>query len=91
MRTRHSQEKGRFSDCNKSSPMMNDDSLKLKPLSGLFGNSFQLVLGHFMMRLIIDSLDFAAILDWSDHAPEINNCARAGHVAPRRHKRRPCH
>jgi hypothetical protein len=91
MRTRHSQEKGRFSDCNKTSPMMNDNSLKLKPLCGLFGNSFQLVLGHFMMRVISDSLNFAAILHWSDHAPEINNCARADHIIPWRRKRRLCH
>src|SRR5215813_7908131 len=83
MRTRHSHKKRRFSDCDKTSPMMNDNSLKLKPLCGLFGNSFQLVLGHFMMRVIIDSFDFASIFDWSDHSPEINNCARAGHVAPR--------
>jgi len=48
----------------------------------------QLVLGHFTMRLVIDSLNFAAILDWSDYAPEINNCARAGDVVRPRRKRR---
>ena len=71
--------------------MMNDNLLKLKPLCGPFGNSFQLVLGHFIMRVIIDSLNFAAILDWPDYAPEINNCARAGHVARRSRKRGLCH
>src|SRR5262249_44903145 len=86
MRTRHAQKKGRLSDCNKTSPMMNDNSLKLKPLCGLFGNSFQLVFGHFMMGVIIDALNFTAIFDRSDHTPEINNCARAGHVASRGHK-----
>ena len=81
MWTSHSQKKGCFPNCDKTNPVMNDDELKPKSLRGLFGNSFQLVLGHFTMRLVIDSLNFAAILDWSDYAPEINNCARAGDVA----------
>ena len=91
MRTRHSQKKRWFSNGDKTNPMMNDDELKPKSLCGLFGNSFQLVLGHFTMRLVIDSLNFAAILDWSDYAPEINDCARAGDVAHPRRKRRLCH
>ena len=91
MRTRHSQKKRRFSDCGKTNSVMNDDELKPKSFCGLFGNSFQLVLGHFTMRLVIDSLNFAAILDWSDYAPEINQCARAGDVAHPRRKRRLCH
>ena len=52
---------------------MNDNELKPKLLCRLFCNSFQLVLRHFMMRLVIDSLDFAAILDWSDHSPELDH------------------
>ena len=91
MRTRHSQKKGCFPNCDKTNPVMNDNELKPKSLCGLFGNSFQLVLGHFTMRLVIDSLNFAAILDWSDYAPEINNCARAGDGAHPRRKRRLCH
>ena len=67
MRTRHSQKKGWFSNCDKSNPVMNDNELKPKSLCGLFGNSFQLVLGHFPMRIIIDSVNFAAIFDWSDY------------------------
>ena len=43
------------------------------------------------MRLVIDSLNFPAILDWSDYAPEINNCAGARDVAHPRRKRRLCH
>ena len=91
MRTRRSQKKGCFPNCDKTNPVINDDELKPKSLRGLFGNSFQLLLGHFTMRLVIDSLNFAAILDWSDYAPEIGNCARAGNVAHRRRKRRLCH
>jgi len=41
--------------------MMNDDELKPKSLCRLTGDSFQLVLGHFPMRIIIDSVDFTAI------------------------------
>ena len=91
MRTRHSQKKGCFPNCDKTNLVMNDDELEPKSLCGLFGNSFQLVFGHFTMRLVIDSLNFAAILDWSDYAPEIDNRARAGDVADPRRKRRLCH
>jgi hypothetical protein len=62
MRTRHSQKQRWFTYCDKSNSMMNDDELKTKSLCGQFGDSFQLVLGHFPMRIIIDSVDFAAIL-----------------------------
>src|SRR4029434_4893402 len=44
-----------------------------------------------MVRLVIDTFNFAAIFDWSDYAPEINNGARAGYVAHPRLKRRLCH
>src|SRR5262249_47435360 len=91
MRSRHSHKKGWFSNCDKTDPVTKNYELKPKSLCGLFGNSFQLVLGHFTMRLLIDSLNFAAILDWSDYAPEINNRARAADVAPLHWKRRLCH
>src|SRR5262249_6563814 len=70
---------------------MNNNQPESKPLCGLFGNSFQLVLSHFMMSLVIYSLDFAAVLHWSYYAPEINNRARAYNVASRRHQRHMCH
>ena len=91
MRTRHSQKKGWFSNCDKSNSMVNDNELEPKSLCGLFGNSFQLVLGHFPMRIIIDSLNLAAILDWSDYAAKINNRSSAGDVARSRRKRLVCH
>jgi hypothetical protein len=40
------------------------------------------------MRIIIDSLNFAAILDWSNYAPEINNRASGGDVTRPCRKRR---
>lgn len=93
MRARHSEEKRWFSNGDKTKSVMNDNELKSKSLCGLLGNSFQLVLGHFTMGLVIDSLNFAAILDWSDYAPKINKCARADgvDVARPRRKRRGCH
>jgi hypothetical protein len=66
VRTRHSEEKGCFTNRDKTDSVMNDNELKPKSLCGLFGNSFQLVLCHFTMRVVINSLNFAAILDWSD-------------------------
>jgi hypothetical protein len=91
MRSRHSQKKGRSSNWDKTNPVTKDYELKPKSLCGLFGNSFQLVLGHVTMRLVIDSLNFAAILDWSDYSPEINNRARVGYVTTLRRKRSACH
>ena len=70
---------------------MNYNELEPKSLCGLFGNSFQLMLGHFPMRIIIDSVDFAAILDSSDYAPKIHDRASAGDVACPRRKRLLCH
>jgi len=90
MRTRHSQKQRWFSSCNETNSMVNDNQVKPKSLCGSFGNSFQLVLGHFMMRLIIDSLNSSAVLNWSDYAPEINDRACAGDVARRRRKRCLC-
>jgi len=86
MRTRHPQKKRSFSNCDKTNPMMNDNYPKPKSVCGLLGNSFQLMLGHFTMCLVIDSLNFAAILDWSDYTPEVNNRASGGDVARTRCK-----
>jgi len=61
MRTRHPQKKRWFSNCDKSNSVMNDNELQPELLCGLFGDSFQLMLGHFPMRIIIDSVDFTAI------------------------------
>jgi hypothetical protein len=90
IRTRHSQKKGGFSNYDKTNPVMDDNELEPKSLCSLFGNSFQLVLGHFPMRIIIDSLNLAAILDWPDYAAKINNRTSAGDVAHPRRKRRLC-
>ena len=85
MRTRHSQKKGSFSNCDKTNPVINDNELKSKSFCGLVGNSFQLVLGHCTVRLVIDPLNFATIFNRSDYAAEINNRARTcGTALPHR-------
>jgi hypothetical protein len=91
VRARHSQEKGCLANPDETNSVMNDNMPKPKLLGGLCGNSFQLVLGHFTMRLVIDSFNFAAALHESNDAPEINNRAGAGDVACQRRKRHPCH
>ena len=88
MGTRHSQKQGWFPNCDKTKSVMNYNEFKPEPLCGLIGNSSQLMLGHLAMGIVIDSLNLAAILDWSNDAPEINNRACASDVAlPRRERR----
>jgi len=60
---------------------MNYNELEPKSICGLFGNSFQLMLGHFAMRIVINSFDFVAVFNWSDYTPKIYNGASAGDVA----------
>jgi hypothetical protein len=86
--TRYLHQKGSFTNCDKTNSVMNYNELKVKSIGGLFGNSFQLVLSHFPMRLVIDSFNFVALLHWSDYAPEINNRASAADVAWLCRKRR---
>jgi hypothetical protein len=78
--TRYLHKKGCFTNCDKTNSVMNYNELEVKSIGGLFGNSFQLVPSHFTMRLVIDSFNFAALLHWSDYAPEINNRASAADV-----------
>ena len=70
---------------------MNCDELEPKSICGPFGDSSQLMLGHFPMRIIINSFDFAAVFDWSDYAPKLRDRARAGDVACPCRKRMLCH
>ena len=91
MGTGHPQKKRSFSDCDKTNPMVNNNQVKSKSAGGLVGNTFQLVLSHFSMRLVIDSFDVAAILIWPDYPQEINDRASAGDVVCPRSKRRRCY
>jgi hypothetical protein len=75
VQTGHSQEKGCFTNWDKPNAVVNHHVLKLKSVCGLFAKSLQLVLGHFPMRLVINSLNVATILGWPDDAPKIDNGA----------------
>jgi hypothetical protein len=79
--TRHSQKKGCFSDEDEASSMMNDNDLQAKSLRSLFDNEFQLMLGHFGVRLVVDPYKSAAVLNWPDYTPKIDNRAGASDVA----------
>jgi hypothetical protein len=50
--------------------MMNDHRSQPKFDGGPFGNLPQLMLGHFAVRLVIDSVDFAPILRSLAQSPE---------------------
>jgi len=91
MRARYSQKKRWFSNLDKTNSVMNCNEREPEPFSGLFGNSLQLMLGHWRMRIIMDSVDFAAVFYYTDHAPKIHDRAGAGDVAHPRHKRFLCH
>ena len=73
MRTHDSQEKRWFSNCDKSNSMVNDNELKPKLVCGLFNNWFQLMLRHLTMRLVVDSLDFTAVLKSPYHSPKLDH------------------
>lgn len=91
MRTCHSQKKRWFFNSDKTNPVMNDNEPKAESICSLFDNYLQLMLGHFVVRFVINSFNLAAILGWSDYAPEINNRANAGDVVHPRCQRRRCH
>jgi len=71
MRTCHSQKKRWFPNGDKSDSVMNDDKLKSKFLHGLLGNLSQLVFGHFPVRFIFDSYDFASTFKSPHHSPKV--------------------
>jgi hypothetical protein len=78
MSTTHSRKERWFPYSDKSEPVMNDNRLKFKFDRGLFGNFLQLMLGHCLVRLVIDSLDPAPILGAADDPLKINSRARSG-------------
>jgi len=62
MSTAYSRKERRFPNRDEPNPMMNDHRSQPKFDGGPFGNLPQLMLGHFAVRLVIDSVDFAPIL-----------------------------
>ena len=92
MSTEDSHKQRGLSDSDKSDPVMNDNRSKFKLDYGLLCNFPQLMFGHFPVRFVIDSLDFAAILRGTNDPLEINSCTCSGiHSILRRTELRICH
>src|SRR5207249_10796260 len=72
MQTCQSQIKRWFPNGDKSDSVMNDNNPKSKVLRGLLGNLSQLMFGHFPMRFIFDSFDFASIFKSPHDSPKID-------------------
>jgi len=70
---------------------MHGDHAKAESIRGLFCYSFQLVFCHFTMRVVIDSLDLAAVFHWPHYPVEINNRTNANDIAFLRAERGFCH
>jgi hypothetical protein len=75
MATVHSRKERRFPNSDKPNPVINDYGSQLKFDRGLLGNLLQLMFGHFAVRFVIDSLDFASILGAAHNPLEIDSRA----------------
>ena len=73
MRTCHAHDKRWFPNRDKSNSVVNGHELESKLLCRLFCNSFQLVLRHFTMRLVFDSIDFAAVFKSPHRSPKLDD------------------
>jgi hypothetical protein len=75
MATAHSRKERRFPNSDKPNPVINDYGSQPKFDRGLLGNLLQLMFGHFAVRFVIDSLDFAPILGAAHNPLEIDSRA----------------
>jgi hypothetical protein len=73
MQTGHAQKKRWLPNGDKSDSVMNDNNPKSKVLRGLLGNLSQLMVGHFSMRFIFNSIDLASILNAPNDPREIDD------------------
>ena len=73
MSTAHSRKERWFPNSDKPNPVMNDYGSQQKFDRGLLGNLPQLMFGHFAVRFVIDSVDFAPILR-AAHNPRKVDC-----------------
>jgi len=92
MSTAHSHKERRLPNSDKSDPVMNDHASKPKLDRGLFGNFLQLMFGHFVVRFIINALDFDPFLRAANNPLEFNCRACSGiQQVLRRFELRFCH
>jgi hypothetical protein len=75
MPTAYSRKERRLSNSDEPNPMMNDHRSQSKFDCGLFGNLLQLMFGHFTVRFVIDSVDFAPVLEPTHNPLKIDSCA----------------
>jgi len=88
----HSHKERGLPDGNKSDSVMNSDGPKSVFPSGLLSNLLQLMFGHFPVRFVIDSLDFARILRATNNSSKIHCRACSGiHSILWRFELRFCH
>jgi hypothetical protein len=73
MPTAYSRKKRRFPNSDEPNPMMNDHRSQPKFDCGLFGNLLQLMFGHFPVRFVIVSVDFAPILGGAHNPLKIDS------------------
>ena len=92
MSTQHSQKERGLPNGDKSDPVMNDNQSNFKLDHGLLRNLPQLMFGHFPVRFVIDSLDFAPILTAANNPVKINSRTCSGiHTILRAIELRICH
>jgi len=78
MSTADSRKERQFPNSDKPNPMMNDHGSQPKFDRGLLGNFLQLMFGHFVVRFVINSLDFASIFGATHNASKIDGRACSG-------------
>src|SRR5438552_15208653 len=72
MAARHLHKKRGLALSDKSNSMVNNNERKFEFFDGLLGNPVQLMLGHCLVRLVLDSVDFAAVFSVANNAPKID-------------------
>ena len=75
MPTAYSRKERRLPNSDEPNPMMNGHRSQPKFDYGLFGNLLQLMFGHFPVRFVIDSVDFAPILGAAHNPLKIDSRA----------------
>ena len=86
MQTGHAQKKRWLPNGDKADAVMNDNNPKSKVLRGLIGNLSQLMVGHFSMRFIFNSIDLASIFNAPDDPREIDDRPDSEGIILRRSK-----
>jgi hypothetical protein len=71
----YSHKKRSFTHSDETNSVMNDGPRKPKFLRGLLGNFPQLVLCHFPVRFVFNSINLSPVFGATNDPPKINCCA----------------